>query len=247
MKLKFLGTANGAGIPVHNCSCSICKEYRKSNKTNLSTCAYIELDNKSVILIDAGIENIANMFDKRYIQAVFLTHFHSDHVLGLLRLRHSSQKILCFHPKDDEGFGNLFKHKMSIKYVTNTEFKPIFAEGITFIPIPLSHSKNTTGYLIKIKNTTVAYLTDCYAIPNLSFNYLKAIKIDYVFIDATYNPLSIGNNHLNYEESIRIIDELRPKSNGFLMHSSHKTLSYLKDNNITLKYIYIPEGFEIDI
>ncbi len=247
MKLKFLGTSNGAGIPVHNCSCSTCEYYRKNKQSNLSTCSYIELDNKSVILIDAGVENIANIFDKRYIKAIFLTHFHSDHALGLLRLRYSYQKILCFHPKDEEGFANLFKHKMSIRYIENKEFKPIYADEIIFIPIPLSHSKNTTGYLIKTKNSTIAYLTDCYAIPNLSLNFLKAINIDYVFIDATYSPLSIGNNHLNYEEATLLIDEIKPKSNGFLMHASHKTLSYIADNKIELKYKYINKGFELTI
>ncbi|MEA3451509.1 MAG: hypothetical protein U9Q83_06350 [Bacteroidota bacterium] len=32
-----------------------------------------------------------------------LTHFHPDHALGLLRLRYSSDKIDCYHPKDKNG------------------------------------------------------------------------------------------------------------------------------------------------
>ncbi len=27
--MEFLGTANASGIPVYNCQCEICKEYRQ--------------------------------------------------------------------------------------------------------------------------------------------------------------------------------------------------------------------------
>ena len=103
MKITFLGTADSAGIPVHNCLCEVCGSYRKDKKANLSTCAYIEIDN-SIILLDAGHENISNIFDSKKIEAVFLTHFHADHCLGLLRLRHSFDTIKCFHPQDKNGF-----------------------------------------------------------------------------------------------------------------------------------------------
>jgi phosphoribosyl 1,2-cyclic phosphate phosphodiesterase len=196
MKLKFLGTANGAGIPAHSCSCTICKEHRKNKRINLSTSAYIELKDNSIILIDAGFENIATIFDKKRIRAVFLTHFHPDHSIGLIRLRYSAQEIVCFHPEDNIGCCGLFKHKLSIKYIRNTPFKEIYIDdaGIKFTPIPLIHSKNTTGYLIETKETTVAYLTDCAAIPAASLNFLKNKNIDYIFIDATLSPNSKADN-----------------------------------------------------
>lgn len=37
MNLKFLGTADSAGIPVHNCTCTICKDFRKKSKINYNT------------------------------------------------------------------------------------------------------------------------------------------------------------------------------------------------------------------
>ena len=160
MEFRFLGSSDSGGIPVHNCGCVACESYRKEGKINLPTCAVLE-DEDGVILFDAGIEDLANQFDKKTIKAVCLTHFHSDHALGLLRLRYSNDTIPCYHPKDEVGFGDLFKHKHSIKYIENTPLQEIVIDNISLIPIPLQHSKNTTGYIIKTPKMTIGYLTDC--------------------------------------------------------------------------------------
>ena len=245
MKLKFLGSADSAGIPVHNCHCEVCNSYREKNLINLSTSAYIEIDN-NVILLDAGIENISNIFDNKKILAVFLTHFHADHSLGLLRLRYSNSKINCFHPKDEVGFADLFKHKHSIFYKELEGFEKISINNIDFTSIPLVHSKNCNGYLIEYKDKSIAYLTDCASISKKSMNFLKAKKIDYCFIDACYDETKSSGNHLNYKQASNILDELEVK-NGFLMHISHTTLEYIQNNSIMLKYDYIKNNEEFEL
>ena len=237
MKLKFLGTANSSGIPTHNCQCLICNEYRKIGKINLATSAYIETKNNNIILIDAGIENIASIFDGKSISTIFLTHFHPDHVLGLLRLRYSNDKINCYHPKDENGFSDLFKHKKSINYAENKAFTPITIEDITFTPIPLKHSKNTTGYLIENENFTIAYLTDCAGIEKESMDFLLSKEIDICYIDAGLSPQKEKGNHLNFYEASLILDKINAKK-SYLIHSSHETLTHLKSHNIKLKYDY---------
>lgn len=238
MRIRFLGTADSGGVPSHNCTCQICQEYRSKGHINLATSAYIECDNGEIILLDAGVENIASQFDGRIIKAVFLTHFHADHAVGLLRLRYTQNPILCYHPKDEHGFADLFKNKRSIEYIENRAFEAITLNETRFIPIPLFHSKNTTGYLIQSKRKTIAYLTDCAGLSDESMKFLKSFQIDTCYLDACLAPNFNNGNHLNYEQAIEILDEIGAKK-SHLIHSSHYTLDYIKQNNISLKYNYI--------
>lgn len=237
MNLKFLGTADSGGIPTHNCTCLACEDYRKKGKRNLATCAYLECDDGQIILLDAGIENIATLFDGKTLKAIFLTHFHADHVLGLLRLRYSSDKLICYHPKDEQGFENLFHRPLSIEFRENTPYEPIVVNGLTFTPLPLKHSKNTTGYLIQSKTKTIAYLTDCSGLNKEVFQILKDTHIDECYLDACLAPNFSNGNHFNYEEATQILDEINAKK-SFFIHLSHFTLEYILKNNIKLKYNY---------
>jgi len=237
MKLKFLGTADSAGFPVHNCKCKVCEYHREKNIENLSTCAYIKYEN-NIISLDAGIENISSIFDGKKIKAVVLTHFHADHCLGLLRLRHSNDNINCYHPKDELGFSDLFKHKHSIIYNEIKAFETLIIDNIKFTSIPLRHSKNTYGYFIETPNINMAYLTDCSGLAKESLDFLKSKKIDYAFIDACYDERKTTGNHLNYLQASDILDHIEVE-NGFLMHISHTTLEYILDNKIELKYKYL--------
>lgn len=237
MTIQFLGTANSAGIPVHNCKCKVCCSYREKKEENLSTSAYISIDN-SIILLDAGIDSISSLFDGKKIEAIFLTHFHADHCLGLLRLRHSNDKMFCYHPKDKIGFSDLFKHNHSICYKQINEKQKITIKDISFTPITLKHSKNTFGYIIEYKNNTIAYLTDCFGISKENKEFLKNKEIDYAFIDACYDERKEMGNHLNYLQASEILDELNVR-NGYLMHISHSTQEYIINNKIKLKYKYV--------
>jgi len=238
MKIKFLGTANASGIPVFKCHCEVCEEYRENKKFNNSTCAYLECDNGEIILLDAGEDKITTIFDDKTIKAVFLTHFHADHALGLLKLRYGVDKIVCYHPEDKDGFADLFKHKLSIEYIKNKPFESIIVNDIKFTPIPLIHSKNTTGYLVESKEQTIAYLTDCAGVEEKSLAFLLSKNIDECYIDACHTPHYPDKNHLNYEEATKLLDKISAKK-SFLIHGSHETLEYIKKNNVTLKYHYL--------
>ena len=247
MKFEFLGTSDTGGIPLHLCSCSICEEARKKSTFNRSTSAFLELDDKSVILFDAGYDNTCEKFNTTPIRAVFLTHFHADHCLGLIRLRKSVNTITCYTPNDDTGFGDLYLHPDSITYQKLEPFESIVMhENVQVVAIPLEHSKPTYGYVVVTAQKKCAYLTDCASIPEDSLAYLKAQKLDYVFIDAAYTPWYASKKHLNWESAEAYIEAIAPKE-GYLIHASCKTLEPLKQSNVSLKYDNIDKGFCVEM
>jgi len=246
VKFEFLGTADTGGIPLHQCDCIICEEAREKGTNNRSTCAYLTLDDGSVILFDAGYDLLSEIFNTTRIRAIFLTHFHADHCLGLIRLRKSEQIIPCYMPQDKEGFGDLLIHKNSIDYHEMKAFEEIIIEGIRITAVPLEHSKITQGYIIQTPQHCVAYLTDCGAILEPSLAFLRQHAIDYLFIDACYEPSYVSPKHLTWESAKVYIDQIAPK-NGYLIHASCKTLLPLRQMACVLKYPYIDKGFSIDV
>jgi phosphoribosyl 1,2-cyclic phosphate phosphodiesterase len=245
LKLKFIGTSDTAGIPVYGCNCTACELYRKEGRFNSPSCAYIELDN-GVIFIDSGSDEFIKIRENKRQLAQFLTHFHGDHAYGLLRSRHSAKDIPCYHPKDDKGFADILQRPHGLKFYENRPFETIYIKGLEFIPIPLIHSRPTHGYMIKSTNKKIAYLTDCSALPPDSLVFLQKHRLDAVFIDASYDIAYDEGKHMNFKIASKVIDELRAKD-GFLIHQSHYSLSYVINNNLKLKYPYISEGFEYEI
>lgn len=245
IKLKFIGTADTAGMPVYGCNCAACKMYRTGNRTNGPSCAYIDFG-EDIIFIDSGSDALLKIREGRRFIAQFLTHFHADHAYGLLRARHMSLCVPCYHPEDDRGFADLLTRPHGFRFIKNRPFESVTIQNIEFTPVPLVHTRPTHGYVIKTPVKSIAYLTDCSDIEKPSFEFLKEQRLDAVFIDASYDTAYDEGKHLNFDKANRMIDKIGAKE-GFLIHQSHYSLSYVLTHKIELKYPYIPEGFEYDL
>ena len=246
MKFEFLGTSDTGGIPLLGCYCAVCEEARAQKTHNRSTSAYLTLGDGSVILFDAGYDFLSEKFNTTPIRAIFLTHFHADHCLGLIRLRKSPIPIICYIPEDTQGFGDLFVHKDSIEYQTLLPFESIEIQGVKITALTLEHSKPTNGYVIQTPTSKVAYLTDCGLIPADSLEFLKQNKIEHLFLDACYTPEFTSKKHLNWENASEYMKQIAPNK-GYFIHASCKTLSSLSQRAIKLKFPYISQGFKVEV
>ncbi len=223
MKFEFLGTSDTGGIPLLGCYCEVCEDARQEKRNNRSTSAFLTLDDGSVILFDAGYDALSERFNTTPIRAVFLTHFHADHCLGLIRLRKSPTPIVCYIPDDTDGFGDLFVHKDNLEYRVLAPFETVEIDGIKIVSVPLEHSKPTHGYVVFTCKSSVAYLTDCASMSLASLKFLREKKIEHLFIDACYTPDFSSKKHLNWESASKFIEMIEAKE-GYLIHASCKTL-----------------------
>jgi len=265
VNISFLGTGTSVGVPFLGCPCLVCHSTNPKNK-RLRTSAFIEFDGLHEdlhrgLLIDSSPDLRQQMFclGLRYLEGIFYTHPHADHVNGLDDLRpfnfRQKAALECFADRQTAldiqsrfpyAFGNLSSAdggsppRLNIREVTpGGKFK---VGGVDITPISIFHGSRTILGL-RIKN--LAYLTDCSAIPAESMDLLRGL--DVMVISAlrhTSHP-----NHLTIREAVTTIESLAPKQ-AFITHIAHdleheetnELLKQISSCQITLAY----DGLSLD-
>lgn len=226
MKITFLGTGTSQGIPVINSIHPVCLSVDKRDK-RLRVSILIEWDNFSYV-IDCGPDFRYQMLRANVtkINGVLFTHEHADHTAGLDDLRpysFQSGAIPIYAQKRvlenlTYRFGYIFNDEN--KYpgapsvqqfeIANTSFN---IGNLKVIPIEVIHGKiKIFGYRFK----NIAYLTDVKTISKEEKEKLK--NLDVLIINAIRHRWHYS--HLNLEEALRIIHELKPEKT-YLTHISH--------------------------
>ncbi|WP_110693471.1 phosphonate metabolism protein PhnP [Salinicola halophyticus] len=240
MKLRFAGTGDSAQVPCFGCDCLACQRARLlSYHRREPCCGEIEIDDE-LILIDAGRMDLAARCERQRPAAILLTHYHADHVQGLLHLRWGRGKSIPVHgPKDPQGCADLHKNPGILDFQPGLKpFRPLVLGGLTVTPLPLNHSKPTLGYALDDGVNRVAWLCDTVGLPGATERFLSEWRPHGVVIDATHpdayhspNPESDDSphpeshttprNHNNVAMALEIIERLSP-SRAWLTHISHE-------------------------
>lgn len=220
MRIHILGSGTSTGVPVISCTCPICQSDDPRNKRLRSSIA-IEIDRR-YILIDCSIDFRQQMLRTLLprIDAVLVTHTHSDHINGIDELRifnyrqrapipvYSSKYFLndlktrfyyCFNPlQKGGGVPDLELRPIEM----GTPFEPV--DGIEILPVPIRHGKlSILGYRVG----DFAYLTDCSAIPKESESMLQGL--DTLILSALrYRP---HPTHFNLEQALEAAQRLKAR------------------------------------
>lgn len=231
LSLKFLGTGNAPGVPVHGCRCEICRMAVFNSELRREPCSAVLSVNGHDILLDAGLPDLKQRFPDGALHSILLTHYHPDHVQGLFPLRWGVGKTIpVYGPDDAEGCGDLFKNPGILAFSNLKPLQAFQLAGMTVTPVPLVHSKKTLGYCFEHGNIKLAYLTDTVGLPKPTWAFLRHWRPDLMILDCSFPPLDAPpKNHNDLKLALAIHDEIRPERT-ILTHIGHELDVWLREH-----------------
>jgi len=228
MIVTITGSGTSQGVPVIGCKCNVCISENSKDK-RLRSSVHIQSGDNSIV-IDTGPDFRQQMMNSNIsnLDAVLFTHEHKDHVAGLDDVR--AFNFIQKKPIDIFCTENVFDAlKREFHYIFNPKFKypgipsinrnkidknnSFNVNEVKITPIEVMHYKlPVLGFRIK----NFAYVTDAKTIENKEKEKLKNLEL------LVINALRIKEHisHLNLEEALNLINELKPKK-AVLTHLSH--------------------------
>lgn len=226
MQLTFLGTGTSQGVPVIGCDCPVCRSTDPRDQ-RLRVALQVEVQDK-ILVIDIGPDFRQQMLraGTQRVDALLLTHEHSDHVAGLDDIRPFNFKyeydmpiyaLERVHQRLRKSHAYIFDATYPgvprVEQHTVGYQLPFEAVGIPVIPIQVMHGKlPILGYRIG----NMAYLTDYKTMP--STEYAKLEGIDVLIVSALQREPH--HSHATLAEALDLIQQLNvPRA--YLTHLSH--------------------------
>lgn len=233
MRLTFLGTGSVHAAPVPGCECAQCRVTPPAARRKPCS-GFVEAAGTR-LLIDAGGHDLLDRFGATPPDAVLLTHFHPDHVQGLLPWRWAKlRETPAFHPPDAEGCADLFRNPGFLRFRALVAFASVDIGAFTLTPLPLAHSKPTFGYGIEYAGRRLAWLTDTVGLPEPTRGWLAAWKPHDVVIDCSYPPgFTQACNHNTLDQALAIIHGCGAER-GWLTHLGHEVDAWFDANHASL-------------
>jgi phosphoribosyl 1,2-cyclic phosphate phosphodiesterase len=210
IRVTMLGSGTSTGVPVIGCGCPVCTSPNPRNK-RWRPGLKLEIGER-VALVDTPTDLRAQAlrFGLPRVDAVVFTHAHADHVFGLdeVRIFNFRQRaaIPCYGSAATlqalrRTFAYVFEEGQEGGGKPQLELIEIEGRfsllGQEVVPVPVWHG-NLEVYGYRIGN--FAYVTDCKAIPEASFDLLAGVEV--LILDALrYRPHS---THLSVNEALEV-------------------------------------------
>jgi phosphoribosyl 1,2-cyclic phosphate phosphodiesterase len=267
--LTVLGSGTSMGVPTIGCDCAVCTSADpRDRRTRPSIMiqwheAHTATGQQEAKLRTVLIDTTPDFREQalrehiRRIDAVIYTHGHADHILGLDDVRPLSfprvtggSKIPLYASDNTATvLRNVFRYIFAADYkyggLAQVELRPVNGPvelfGATFTPVMVMHGDvPIEGY----RFGSAAYLTDFSSVPEESLKHLEGLDI--LFLDALrHHP---HPTHSTVENSLKIVDRLRPKRT-FFTHISHdlphEATNAALPENVRLSYDGMKLEFEL--
>ncbi len=155
-------------------------------------------------LIDFGItlSKLKKYVYIKELKAIFITHIHNDHILGLKNLKYDIPIIA--KGKTKEYLKNNYSLNLLDDNINNFE-------DISFDFFELSHDVENYGIIIKDKINELVYITDTGYIPQKYYSLLKDKSI--YLVESNYDDEMIMHSEYPYYLIQRIVSDIGHLSN----------------------------------
>jgi len=194
LHITFLGTGTSHGVPMIGCDCETCRSDDPRDR-RFRPSIYIQSADGTALLVDAGpdLRMQALRHNLRRVDAIFFTHGHADHIVGLDDVRRfnaiQQQPIPCFGDATTVGdIGRMFAYAFDTGMAAGgglprlqlfTIAGPFCVGAQEIIPVPIFHGARQ---ILGLRTDRFAYLTDCNRIPDASLALLEGL--DVLVLDA---------------------------------------------------------------
>ena len=192
-RLTFLGTGTSMGVPTLGCGCAVCTSSNPRDRRLRPSVAlrWKDGDRERAVVIDTGpdFREQALRAQLRQVDAVFYTHSHADHILGMDDLRPLSFAAfrnggpipLYASGETAAVLERIYDYTFapSATYINRAkvEIAPLDertrVHGVEFVRVPVKHGEmEVSGF----RFGDMAYLTDVSTIPEESFRLLEGLE-----------------------------------------------------------------------
>ncbi len=232
LTLTFLGTGTSQGVPMIRCDCAVCRSPDpRDNRTRASI--YLETPEGSYV-VDTGTDFRTQCLreDIWQVDAVLMTHSHTDHVMGFDDLRRfaaprggimpvyaSAETMADLERVYEFAFKNPSPWPGYLKPEPHIIDGPFSLGETRVTPLPVPHgSSETYGYLFAREGVKLlAYLSDCSAVPDVIAQEIAGVQL--MVIDALREKPH--PTHLSIAQALEVADRVQPERTLFT-HICHE-------------------------
>ena len=197
----FMGTGAGCGVPAFFCDCPACQEARENPSVARGDCGVMVrgIESGTTLLIDTppDTRHQLNREGIREFDELLYTHWHSDHIGGLLEMEYMMQlrtkRPIPVHAS--QYTLNQIAHEFHyMTYALDMHAMDFFDtfeyDGVRYTALPVTHAPGTFGWLIETPGTAdkpgtrLFYASDTGLLPDETRERLQGVDI--LAMDATY-------------------------------------------------------------